>query len=231
VCWYRDHQTQQKQSYLSRIVQTGPQREALKTTYLAELMQICADHPTSVARFSPELAQKRLLSSPVIKEAQVALVKPDTIFIDYTVRQPIAWLYDFENTALDEQGYLFPVYPFFTPKNLPQVYLGIRQFYYHRPLSDQKMGLALQLLNNTKGLTPLWIDVSKAFDNRLGHREIVVTVKERGVIRNLRLTPKNFIQELSNYLELRKQLLAEQQVIDLRIPQLAFIKACKPQSH
>ncbi len=38
-------------TYLCRIVQTGPQREALKTTYLAELMRISADLPVTASFF------------------------------------------------------------------------------------------------------------------------------------------------------------------------------------
>lgn len=235
VRWYRDDQLKQKRSYLSRIVQTGPQREALKTTYLAELMQVCADHPSSVAFFNPEAARKRLLDSPVIKEARVHVVKPDTIFVDYTVRQPVAWLYDFENIALDEQGYPFPIYPFFTPKKLPQIYLGIGQFFWNQPLADQKAALALKILNfvKTVPLQLVRIDVSSAFETRLGHREVVVIVEERGFTKILRLTPKNFAQEFSNYLELVEKLPAEPQVIDLRIPRLAFMtkEGYKPQSH
>jgi cell division septal protein FtsQ len=100
-------------------VQTGPQKEILTTTYLAELINIAADPPTPIAYFNPQLAEKRLLASPVIKEAKVELIEPDTIYIDYTVRQPWALLRDFENTAIDEFGYPFPISPFSPPKNLP----------------------------------------------------------------------------------------------------------------
>ncbi len=229
--FYQQYQAKRKVSYLSRIVQTGPQREALKTTYLAELMQICADRPTAAAFFDPGLARGRLLASPVIKEAFVRLTEPDTIFIDYTVRQPAAWLYDFENIALDEEGYPFPVYPFFTPKKLPEIYLGIQQFSWNQPLSDQKTSLALMLLQlvNKLSLQMLRLDVSQAFHKSLAGREIIVILDEKGFTKTLRLTPKKFAQELGNYLELRDQLPPEPQIIDLRIPQLAFLeRACKP---
>src|SRR5476649_1222257 len=111
--YYRNKQIP-AQTYLCRIVQTGPQREALKTTYLAELMRISADCPVTTASFNPVFAQKRLISCPLIKEAKVKIAAPDTIYVDYTVRQPVAWLYDFDNIALDEEGYPFPVSPFFS---------------------------------------------------------------------------------------------------------------------
>ncbi len=223
---YREKHTTTLQTYLCRIVQTGPQREALKTTYLAELMRISADRPVIVATFDPMLAQKRLLSCPIIKEAKVKLIAPDTVYVDYTVRQPIAWLYDFDNIALDEEGCPFPVSPFFTPKKLPEVYLGIKNFYWGRPLKERNAELALTILQllNRLSLQVRRLDVSKALQPSLGRREVVLILDEQGFSKTLRLTPKNFAQELGNYLELRSQLPAASQIIDLRIPQLAFIK-------
>jgi cell division septal protein FtsQ len=225
---YQRKHTTTAQTYLCRIIQTGPQREALKTTYLAELMRISADRPMTVASFDLVAAQKRLLSCPVIKEAKVKLT-PDTVYVDYTVRQPIAWLYDFENIALDEEGYPFPVSPFFTPKRLPEIYLGIQNFYWGRPLKERKADLALTILQvlNRLSLQVKRLDVSKAFQPSLGRREVVLILEEEGFTKTLRLTPKNFAQELGNYLELRPKLPAVPQIIDLRIPQLAFIQEKK----
>jgi len=216
-------------TYLCRIVQTGPQREALKTTYLAELMKISADLPVTSQSFDPLLAQKRLLSCPLIKEAKVKLTSPDTVYVDYTVRQPIAWLYDFENIALDEEGYPFPVSPFFTPKRLPEVYLGIRNFYWGRPLKERNAELALTILQllNRLSLQVKRLDVSKAFLPSLGRREVVLILEEQGFTKSLRLTPKNVAQELGNYLDLRPKPPPVPQIIDLRIPQLAFIQEKK----
>jgi hypothetical protein len=217
------------QTYLCRIVQTGPQREALKTTYLAELMRISADRPVTRASFDPIAAQKRLVSCPIIKDAKVKITAPDTVYVDYTVRQPIALLYDFDNIALDEEGYPFPVSPFFSPKRLPEIYLGIRNFYWGRPLKERHAELALTILQllSRLSLQVKRLDVSKAFEPSLGRREVVLILDEQGFTKALRLTPKNFAQELGNYLELRSKLPATAQIIDLRIPQLAFIQEKK----
>ena len=227
--WYQNKHKSTSHDYLCRIVQTGPQREALKTTYLAELMRISADRPVTVSSFDLMAAQKRLLYSPVIKEAKVKLIEPDTIYVDYTVRQPLAWLYDFENIALDEEGVPFPVSPFFSPKKLPEVYLGIRNFYWNRPLKERNAQLALTILQllSRLSLNVKRLDVSKAFLPSLGRREVVLVLDEQGFTKALRLTPKNFAQEMGNYLELRTKLPPKPQIIDLRIPQLAFIEERK----
>lgn len=212
--------------YLSRIVQTGPQKEMLSTTYLAELIRIAADPPTSIAYFNPQLAQKRLLSSPVIKEASVKLIEPDTIYIDYTVRQPCAVLDDFENMAIDEAGYPFPLFPFFSPKTLPQIYLGISQIKWNTPILDKKLSLAFAILKFSSKLpfTLKRIDVEKAFSETLGSRSIVLIIEDSSFQRILRLSTKEYEQNLGNYLELRKELPQKPYTIDLRLSQLAFLK-------
>jgi hypothetical protein len=212
--------------YLCRLVQTGPQREALKTPYLAELIQLSADRPVIAERFDPLLARRKLRSSPVIKNALVKVIKPDTVYIDYTVCQPLAWLYDFDNVALDEEGVPFPIIPFFSPKKLPEIILGLQSFSWGKPLKNEKADLALTLLKMMldKSLNILRLDVTASFAPSLGKREVVVILEENGFSKFLRLTPKNFAQELGNYLELRKTLPPETQVIDLRIPQLAFVE-------
>lgn len=227
--FYRFKQAPTAPVYLCRIVQTGPQWEALKTTYLAELMQISADRPVTAASFDLVRAQKRLLSCPLIKEAHVKLMAPDTIYVDYTVRQPMALLYDFENIALDEEGCPFPVSPFFTPKRLPEIYLGVKNFYWGRPVKEKSGVLALTILQllNRLSLEVKRLDVSKAFEPSLGQREVVLILEERGFTKILRLTPKNFAQELGNYLELKSKLPSVPQIIDLRIPQLAFMQEKK----
>lgn len=220
------HERQADPAYfLSRIVQTGPQKQALSTVYLAELIHISADHPIHFGHFSVDLARKRLLTSPVIKEAAVRLIEPDTVYIDYTIRQPLAWLYDFENTAFDEEGVAFPVSPFFPPKNLPEVYLGISHLHWYRPLGGKEMELALTILNllSEVRIPVRRLDLSQAFHESLGRREIVLITEEGGFSRTLRLSSKSYAQELGNYQTLKSRLPDTPQVIDLRIPQLAFI--------
>jgi hypothetical protein len=223
--FYHQKQQTKQTTYVCRIVQTGPQFEALKTAYLAELLQISADRPLTASRFNAKTAQSRLLASPVIEEAKVKLHELETIYIDYTVRQPVAWLYDFENTAIDAAGYPFPIYPFFSPKKLPEIYVGMSQIVYGRPLKDKKIELALAFLEvAAPKLEVIRLDVSKAFEKSLGQKEVVMMVNEKGFTKTLRLTPKNFAEELGNYLELKEKLPPKPQVIDLRISKLAFVQ-------
>jgi hypothetical protein len=239
--------------WVSTIMQTGPQKEALKSEYLAELLGISADRPTSLYAIDLKEAERRLRASPVIRSATVRPLYPSTVYVDYAVRTPIAWLYDYENVALDAEGHLFPMVPFFTPKNLPEVYLGTHPR--HSPLAGREAALAMTLLSLLSGcdLGLRRIDVSQAFAETYGKREIVLQVEDvllmhredRDVTvrlpRYLRLSTQHYAQELGNYLALRSQLLEEekahlsladgaegtvvcpQTTIDLRVPRLAFI--------
>jgi hypothetical protein len=254
---------------ISAIIQTGPEKEAFKTAYLAELLSLSVDRPVSLYAFDLKKGEQKLLASPMIRSAKIKRIPPGTLYIDYEVRKPIAWLADYRNTALDREGYLFPVSPFFSPKEMPEIYLGLPPFGSQDGISDRKGGqwlvplqdrhlhLALEILQFLEGVP--WreglrikrIDVSNAFAASLGQREIVLFTEEEMNIRKneqeivctfpkiLRLAPKDYTQQLGNFFALRrsmmedyrKQLMSVQQsgrfaprIVDLRIPQLAFVQ-------
>jgi hypothetical protein len=226
--YYRGKDRQMRRdpsNHLTAIVQTGPQKEALKTVYLAELVGLSIDKGSAYFDFNTEKAEAKLLKSPLIKQAKVTLLPPSTLAIDYTIRQPIALLYDIENSAIDEEGRIFPVSPYLSPKNLPQVYLGLSRVPadWHTPIRGKKIELALQLLKmvSTLPFQVARIDVSKIDAPSLGTREIVLVADQRF----LRLSTKNYLQELGNYLTLREKLQGQEvKIIDFRIPNLAFLK-------
>ncbi len=246
---------------LQVIVQTSVEKEALKSLYLCELMELSLDRPVNIFSCDPKTFQEKLLKSPLIKSASVKLIKPHTIFVDYTARKPIAWLFDFQNTFVDEEGYLFPVSPFFSPKKIPEIYLGLPSFPgWSAKISGEHFNLALKILQ-TVSHPPFdnlffvkRIDVSLASAPSYGKREIVLEVEESSLVKEgegevlvasprlLRLSTKNYLQEIANYLELREGLakgnpgVAKKEgegraypvkVIDFRIPQLAFIEEKK----
>lgn len=241
--WYLNHHRHNRwdpRFTLRSIIQTGPQKEALKTTYLAELLDISSDRWISTQGYDVKSAQNKLLCSPLISHAEVKIVKPSSIYIDYTIRQPVAYLEDYTNIAIDKEGYPFPFTPFFSPKNLPRIYFGLSKFGFPAidpskplvkwgsPCQGKYMELARHILNLVTDpkvedcFSVQRIDVSNAFADSYGTREIVLitedilTKQTQGkevhlcLPRILRLSTKFYAQELANYLTLRKQMLDEE---------------------
>ena len=215
---------------LTQIIQTGPVKEALPTVLLAELIDLSVDHPTNYYALDEKKAEAKLLNCPVIARASVKKIKPNTVYIDYELRRPVALYADFENMAIDEQRRLFPLIPYFTPKQLPEIVLGEHRF--HEMVTGEKIELAFQVLEMLvlakiqEHAIIKRIDVSKAFSASYGKREIVVVLEQKSERHYLRLTQKSLASGVANYLSLIEGLdpVSTTRVIDLRIEKLAYIE-------
>jgi hypothetical protein len=236
--WNQKRRTSDQYNILS-IVQTGPEKEALKTAYLAELLGLSVDKPKNLYALDLNEAAKALLSSPLIRSAKVKRSPPNTLYIEYEARHPMCWLADYKNVAIDREGYLFPGPPFFTPKEMPQIYLGLPAFgeaadafgrsggRWRSALKNRYLDLALELLHTfegspwKKGLRIQRIDVSNAFAPSLGRREIVLFTEEEIFFRKeekeltfcfpkiLRLGTADYAQQLQNFFALRQTMVED----------------------
>jgi hypothetical protein len=154
------------------------------------------------------------------------------VYIDYAVRQPVAWLGDYENIALDREGIPFPFAPFFSPKHLPVIYLGLSPgaLSLGRKLQGPRIELAFHLLHalsSFSGKETVQIDVSHAEAPSLGAREVVLSWEESRAVhvqgrdricvqpRFLRLSTQRYEQELNNFKQLEARLFAEVRVSEL----------------
>lgn len=221
------------------LIQTGPEKEALKTVYLAELLGLASDLPKNIYALDLKKAEAALLSSPLIAKAKVKRLLPNTLYIDYEVRRPIAWIADYRNTAIDSAGYLFPMTPFLSPKEMPEIYLGLPPFesgedslgrsggHWRTPLQNPYLDLAFSLLRAfegspwREGLRLKRIDVSNAFAPSLGRREIILITEEEISFKKeereiaflfpkiLRLAPKDWSQQLQNFFALRQNMIED----------------------
>lgn len=235
----KEKRVQDPQYLITALIQTGPEKEALQTAYLAEILGISADHPTNLYAFDIKQGEKKLKSSPLIASAQIKRMPPNALYIDYEARKPVALLGDYSNVAIDKQGHLFPVVPFFSPKELPEIYLGLPVFggtedsferkggRWDIPLSGKYLSLAFEVLDFLEGspwregLRIKKIDVSSAFAPSLGQREIVLFTEEELVLnakgkstccvfpKMLRLSPKDYAAQMLNFLSLRKKMMED----------------------
>ncbi|WP_213106392.1 cell division protein FtsQ/DivIB [Candidatus Protochlamydia amoebophila] len=226
------------------IVQETPHQESLKTGYLAELLELSLDQPANLYLFDSFEGEKKLLKSPLIKKVSIKKIRPGTLYIQYEMRSPIAYVGDYSNTAIDEDGILFPFRPFFTPKSIPTFYLGLSEH-------EGKWGVALQNVDRlqlarnvlkifkevaTREIAVKQIDVAEAYADSYGQRQIVVKLEDRKDFLSrhisaetlLRLNPEHYKQNIVNFFSLDKVLNVKSKInngmtiIDLRIPHLAF---------
>lgn len=233
-CWYYYQHLHRVRSHdpmfnITTVVQTGPEREALRTAYLEELLGLSADHPTNMYTCDASQFREKLLESPVIKEATVKSFNPGTLYIDYTVRKPVAYVGDYSNTVVDEEGVLFPSEPFYTPKRLPELYLGLAPHLSAQELWGQQtrtpeFAKALALMDATTRILGqssyriVKVDVAKAFADSYGKRQLVLVLEEsfyrqvnnRNVIcvlpYILRLHTHEYEAALQHFLSLREHL-------------------------
>lgn len=222
------------------IIQKSPQKESLKTMYLAQLLGLSLDQPTNIFKFNSKKGEKKLIASPLIKAAKIQKIRPGTLYIDYQIRTPLAYIGNYSNAAIDQEGFLLPFRPFFTPKSLPTIYLDENRQNISWGISlknSPDFDLALKVLERLEPLTRqnilvTRIDVSQAFEENLGKRQIVVLLEEplnQYHKTCLRLNAEHYAQNLVNYMTIRQKMPTNHtnhkgKIIDFRISHLAFIK-------
>ncbi len=232
------------------ICQSCNHKEPLQTDFLAELLDLSFDQHTNLYRFDIKEAKQKLLTCPLIKSMELKKVKPSMLFVEYSLRQPTAYMAEYTNTAIDEEGVLIPSKPFYTPKNLYELVLGLPTgLEWGMKITGNRMSLVQELLKEfsqhdyTESFRLTRVDVSKAFSKRYGEREIVLFFEEsigseheikssKNLHLILRLSPDNWQEQLTNYQKLRQNLRAEALkvgkslhfIIDMRLSQLAYIQ-------
>lgn len=223
----RENQRLDSSYAIVALVQTSPDREGLRTGYLAELLELSVDRPRNLYEYDTREAAEKLLQHPVVREAKVRKIRPGTLHVDYALRKPIAYLGDYTNTAIDATGTVFPFKPFYTPKILPEIILGNdiedMQSFWGSVLEGENIQLAFKLLDYAAQYCDEFssvncIDVSNAFALSDGQRQIVLVLEDRllRVVegqtvlsihpRILRLRQDNYHEQLGNYLVLRSYL-------------------------
>ncbi len=231
----------EKMGAIDKIVQTGPDRRPLSSLFLQELLDLSIDKPVNLADFDCQAAEQKLLATHFVKEAHVQRAPPSTLYIDYTVRSPIAAIADYQNLAIDDEGILFPVSPYLSPKRLPEIYLGIDHLDPGEKITLPETATHILELFQAPSfyhLDLLRIDLKNALAPSLGRREIDLLVAHhlgpKPTLHTLRLQPTMIDPALDNYLTLLSQLITTRRppfqdltykstIVDLRLEGLAYL--------
>lgn len=121
--WVEERKVDQR-FVVQGLIQTGYEKEPLPTEALIELMGLSHDKPLNLYAASEKRLANRLLTTPFFKEVKVGKIYPNVLYVDYVAKKPFAYLKDYSNTLIAEDGTLLPFKPFFPPKNFPSIYLG-----------------------------------------------------------------------------------------------------------
>ncbi len=226
---------QQNSSYnIVALVQTCPQKEALQNWQLAELLQLSRDEPQNLFTFDTKVATAALLACPVVKKATCRRQPPGIVHIDYKVREPCALLANTSNVALDSERFCFPLRPYFTPKILPELYVGEVDVSYGASLDSKEATLAFSVLDYVKKGLPvscriIRIDTHNAYAKSAGIQEVVVVLEQSDKTRYIRFDPRTFKESFDCYKDLsitfdQINSASREQIIDMRSPSIALVK-------
>ena len=207
------------------------------TPYLEELLGLSQESYLSYYEFSEKKAEEQLMHYPYIEKAKVHKRFPQNIKVSLKLRKPFAKLLDFENTLIDENGYLLPQFPLYQDPTFPEIYLGLKDFdpiiyraqeFWQESLTGEDFSLALQFFNllDNRDFTLERVDLSNRTNPSLGKREIVLILRnEDTTTHTLRLPQKSWRSQLSNYIAMRNEcdFFGKDRIIDLRLSSLAYI--------
>jgi hypothetical protein len=228
------------------ISQKAYSQDTLPCVYLAELMGLAKDKPTNMYAFFPKKAEEALLRHVFFKKAHVQLKKPGVVTVEYEMRAPYAKIFDFENMAISEDLYLFPLSPCYAPKRLPEIIVGTSasEKEEKRMLDSEKIALAFSVIEEAKKFAPQFflarVDV-RAATSTTKCPEIIVLVEEsvfeakenslqRYFVRLPRRAYKKALQRFFTLLpyvkEVRKNgsLDKQEQIVDMRVDHIALVK-------
>ncbi len=220
-----------------KISQLSLQKEAVSSLYLTELLGLSYDKTICRDEFDLIEARENLLSSPLIDNAEISFISPDHIQVKYYHVNPVALISDFKNVGIDKHGKLFPIRPFLSPRGLPKVFLGLEEIYEGDDIfalkEKTRWEFALKVLEelhafNLEGNVS-GIDVSKIEEKSLGKNELIISINYPQRKDILRLSKRNYLNEVSNYIILCNTLKNESGtlMIDFRFEATAFIEKFK----
>lgn len=202
--------------------------QGVSTNLLMELLDLSTDQPSNLCAFSVIHAEKKLKSWGVFKDIQISKVFPDTLVIDYKMKEPLAYLQNRSNTAISAEGDVIPFHPFYSPKKIPVVRLGQDLAWGDSANTDLIQLLnVIQLIRQELQHSIELVDFSEI--NNFND-QIIIHSRFKNKNRWLRLDKSALSNQIVHYKKILPTLLKwEEQndsnvtVVDLRLPEVALI--------
>ncbi|MBS0623699.1 MAG: hypothetical protein JSS62_03665 [Verrucomicrobia bacterium] len=191
----------------------------IPVSWIAEVLELCADEPLQMCQLDLEIAKQRLLATQLLEKVSLRLCKPNLLHLRAVPRVPLVEIADFPGTALDSSGVLFPLAPLYVNTVLPKIYLGLQCP--ENPWGcriDTSLVEAIALLVSRAEISHL--DLSEIRAPTLGQRVCIMGLKNGDI---LKCFPENAIQQLAFYGTLPLDQFEKPLFIDLRLNQAAFV--------
>lgn len=197
-----------------------------------ELCKLIADpYKATIDSYKIREYEARLASSPMIKWASLKK-RGSNVAFHYELRKPLFELVDYENIAIDQEGVLFPLYPFYHAANRVKLVLGCKEDKARLGVATNQPRFALavhiyELLEQTlpSNVRIQLIDTSLSDAMSLGQRKVIVELQWGGRQVYVLFAPKQIdgmVGKLEAVMELEcahKPCLS----IDLRVENRAYV--------
>ncbi len=207
------------------LLQEPLSREEISSRFFEELLDLSCDRPQNLYAFDAGWAEERILESSVIARAHVKKLSPDTLHIQYEMREPIAALADYENCYLDREGVIFAAFPYYRAKKLPLVRFGdVGPAPLGSRVNEEKREFLALLFSSIAKEKIGEVDLTHFFEKSLGRKEVVIRFSNDRLVR---FWPEKMAKVLHHYELLEKHYPFEAKkpyIIDLRLAEVAYVK-------
>lgn len=184
-----------------------------------------------LSKLDEKKIEQKLKEFPIFEKIQAHIIRTGELEIAYDLKKTQFLLADFTNLAIDPKGFIFPLKPFFPPKKIPQVYLGIQKVDW-KIKNNIKKALEIQAFLEQildDGIEIELIDLAKQEHPVASLKQIVVTLNYQGIKHYLRLSPDHLEKALLRYLALYKEkdlteFVSQSLVFDARFKKFATLK-------
>lgn len=242
ACWlflnyYLTQKRSQDPDYQVRaLVQRANGKYNLPTSALIELLGLSIDKPINLYYFDTAKASNSLATLGIFKVVNISKSFPETLVVEYELREPIAYLDDISNTAIDNNFIAFPFFPYYTPKKMPIVRLNKDDLKWNTSvIEDENAELVKRVFTQIESFEIpsekiSWIDVSSMLNNNHPFQEIILGIETQNNKKWLRLKAADLSTHLNRYAKLypyiqqwEKNREGQPTIIDLRFSDLLLL--------
>jgi len=200
------HGEKQKQALiLTTLVQKTPTRTYLSPRFFSDYLSLSPKgQKITLSLLDVKKIEKKLAAFPLFAHIEAKISNSGELILSYELREPRFFLGDYSGLGLDKEGRIIPLQPFFSPKILPRVWLGLDKIDWNKAYGIEKAeAIALFFeMAPYRDFQLQSIDLSQLLHPIVAHHEIIVKVGHFGSLHYLRIHPQRIEQALKRYVKI-----------------------------